>query len=221
MVGFRGLFADFTFELRQRIMKLLARKKIVDALVERMVLANENLAFPPYSLPRGRVLQVVSDFLEAGLDVLVPGAVVTLAQHRREAGRSMSKVESASEDHHPGAIGGVSAGVLRAVGVDPQRDFRAGADRCKFFPMNRPRTPIERLAPFFPALAPHFEVVLLRDLEQKLRARRIVAGANETDVRMKKLVRADGIDIAIRRGRKELRRKAECSPFRVEPLHEN
>src|SRR6266513_2862533 len=86
--------------------------------------------------------------------------------------------------------------------------------------MNRPRTPIKRLAPFFPALAPHFEVVLLRDLEQKLRAHRIVAGTNETDVRMKKLFRADVFDIAIRSGRKELRREAECYPFRVEARHE-
>src|SRR5665647_1499245 len=116
--------------------------------------------------------------------VLVPGAVIALAQHVGETGSPVSEVESAGQDHHPRAVRRVSASALRAIGIDAERDAGAGADRGELFPLYGASLPVEGLPPLLPAFAPHLDVVLLCDLEQKSRARGIVSGADETDVRV-------------------------------------
>ena len=74
------------------------------SLVERVIIAHELLPLAPDALARRRILEVIADLGEAGVDVLVPGAVISLAQHLRQSGRSMSEVKSAGENHHPRAV---------------------------------------------------------------------------------------------------------------------
>src|SRR5438105_12528181 len=140
-------------------MKGFAREQVVDALIEGVVVTHEHVTFPSDSLARRGVLEVIADLGEAGIDVLVPGAMVAFAQHLGEAGRSVSEIESAGKDYHPGAIRCVGAAALGAVGIDAERDTGAGADGGELLSLDRSSAPVERLAPFFPAFAPDFEVV--------------------------------------------------------------
>src|SRR5688572_16650435 len=80
--------------------------------------------------------------------------------------------------------------------------------------------PLELVAPFVPPFPPHLQVVLLRDLEQESRTRRIIARADKAHIRMIFCLIGHGTNIAIRRRRKELRGKAKGAPLPVEPRHE-
>ena len=184
------------------------------------MLAHEHLSLAPDALALRRVLDVVSDLLHARVDVLVPGAVISLAQHVGEAGSSVSEIESSGEDHHPGAVGRVGASALGPIGIDAERNARARADRGKLFSLDGSSAPMKRLAPGFPPFAPHLEIVLLGDLEKESRARRIVAGADEADVRVKLLLRWNRLDVAVRRRWKEFRGQAQCSPLGIEARDE-
>src|SRR5437016_3292539 len=163
-------------------MKLFARQQIVDALIEGMVLPNEPLSFPPNALALIGFLEVIADLLHTGFDVLVPGAVISFAQHLGEARCAVAEIKPAAQNHHPGTIRRVLVAPFGAGRVDAERDIGTRADGGEGFAFDRTATPVERLAPFLPAFAPDLEIIFPGDLEQKLRARCVVACTNETDV---------------------------------------
>src|SRR4051812_24321920 len=146
-------------------MEFFAGQKVVDALIEGMMLPHENLPFPSDALALIGFLQIIADFLKTGIDVLVPGAVVPLAQHLRQPRRAVTEIKAARENDHPGAIRRISAAALGASRIYSERNIRARTDCRERFPLDRASAPVERLAPFFPAFAPHLQVVLLGDLQ--------------------------------------------------------
>src|SRR4026208_1878726 len=128
------------------------------------MLAHEYLSLAPNALPLGGVLQIVRALGEAGIDVLVPGTMISLPQHQLELGSSVTEKEASGQNHHPRAV---RRGVARIGSVSrrvhAEHDFGAGANCGEFLSFNRPAAPVEWLTPFRPALAPDFEVVFLGD----------------------------------------------------------
>jgi len=61
-------------------MELFAGKKIVDALVEGMMLGDEVLSLPAHPLARGGIAEVIGAAVETLLEILVPCAVITFAE---------------------------------------------------------------------------------------------------------------------------------------------
>src|SRR5205814_4446631 len=194
-------------------MEFFARQQVVDALIEGVVLSHEHLPFPPDALTLLGFLEIVADRFKAGVDVLVPGAVISFAQHLRQSRRSVSEIKPARQDHHPGAIRRVGAATLGARRIDAERNVGAGANGRKVFSLHRTSAPAQWLAPFFPAFAPDLEVVFLGNLQQKLGARRVVSRTNETNVRMVGFSRWDWRDGPIRSRRQKLGRKSKRFPF--------
>src|SRR5688572_14216580 len=132
----------------------------------------------------------------------------------------MAEIEAARKNDHPRPIRCVVGPSLGPIRIDAKRDARARAYRRELFSLDREAVPLELVAPFVPTLSPHLQVVLLRDLEQKSRARRIVARADEAHIGMVFRLVRDGPNVAIRRCGKELRRQAKPSPLLIEARHE-
>src|SRR2546423_8076924 len=88
----------------ERIMELFAGEKIVNSLVEGVILGHEMLTLSPHALARRRICKIVRAAIETLLEILVPPAVITFAQQGRDPVRRFTEIEPASLNYHPGSI---------------------------------------------------------------------------------------------------------------------
>ena len=85
-------------------MELFAGEKIVNSLIEGMMLGYEMLTLPPHALARRWIRKIVRAAIETLLEIPVPRAVFAFAQQRRYSVRRFTQKEPASLNYHPGSI---------------------------------------------------------------------------------------------------------------------